>query len=150
MRKFIKNLPVGVASGVITLIVLYLSLSADPFGSSSLKLFKNADKLVHFIMYFGVAFVYYLDYAKFLLPHHTKINGEAATVTAAIVLSGLMEIAQGFTGRRTMDVWDFAANVAGALVAFVFIKFYFMKVFRHYLMRHRHRSPHRRTNETNE
>ena len=71
---------------------------------------------------------------------------------AAIVFSGLMEIGQGLIGNRTMDPWDFAANVAGALLAVVFVKFYFITVFRHYLLRHHrhHHSSHRKSNEASE
>lgn len=142
MRRFIKNLPAGVASGIITLVVMYLSLSSNPLGDTDIMLFEHADKFFHFVMYFCVGCVYYLDYAKFRLPHHTKLNGEAAVVASAIVLSGLLEIAQGFTAKRSMDAFDFAANVLGALAAFAFVKYYFMKQFRHYLLRHRHRSSH--------
>ncbi|MGN1246738.1 MAG: hypothetical protein ACI4UN_08885 [Muribaculaceae bacterium] len=152
MRRFIKNLPVGIASGIVTVIAIYLSLSSNPLGDTDIMFFENADKFFHAVMYFGVASVYYLDYAKSRLPHHTKLNGEAAVTVAAIVFSGLMEIAQGFSGRRTMDPWDFAANVAGALLAFLFMKFYFVTVFRHYLLRHRHHhhSSHHSANEANE
>ena len=152
MRRFIKNLPVGIASGLVTIIAIYLSLSSNPLGDTDIMLFENADKFFHAVMYFGVTSVYYLDYAKSRLPHHTKLNGEAAVTVAAIVFSGLMEIGQGLIGNRTMDPWDFAANVAGALLAFVFVKFYFITVFRHYLLRHHrhHHSSHRKSNEASE
>ena len=104
-------------------------------------------------MYFVVASVYYLDYAKFRYPHHTKLNGEAGTIVAAIVLGGVLEVMQGLSGKRQMDVNDFYANSLGAIAAFLFIKFYFINVFRSYFKHssthhhhHHHRS--RSDNET--
>ena len=135
MKKFIKNFPPGVASILITLVVAWLSLSPHPLGGANFILFKNADKLVHFLMYFGLASVYYLDYAKSRLPHHTHLEGELTIIFTAIVLSGFMEIAQELTGVRTMDLWDFIANSAGCITAFAFIKLYFMHVFRRYLLK---------------
>ena len=127
MKRFLRKLPVGISSGVMTLIVIYLSLSADPIGADKVMLFEGADKIIHFIMYFVLSSVYYLDYAKFRLPHHTKLNAEAGLTAAAIVFSGLMEIFQGLSGARQMDIFDFIANFAGAIAAFLFIKFYFIK-----------------------
>ncbi|MGN0212187.1 MAG: VanZ family protein [Muribaculaceae bacterium] len=154
MRRFLRNLPVGVASGIVTLLVIYFSLSAHPIGADQLIIFEGADKILHFIMYFGLSAVYYLDYAKFRLPHHTRLNAEAGVTTAAIVLGGLMEIAQGFTGKRQMDFLDFLANTAGAIAAFLFIKYYFMNIFRSYFLHkrhhHRHHSTHSTANEKTE
>ena len=149
MRKFIKTIPAGIASVAITLLVAYLSLSPRPFGESHFFFFENADKVVHFLMYFGLASVYYLDYAKSRLPHHTHLEGEASIIATAIVLGGFMEIAQELTGVRTMDLWDFIANTAGALAAFAFIKLYFMHQFRRYLLKgsRRKSSSHRSRNE---
>ena len=139
MKRFLRKLPVGISSGVMTLIVIYLSLSADPIGADKVMLFEGADKIIHFIMYFVLSSVYYLDYAKFRLPHHTKLNAEAGLTAAAIVFSGLMEIFQGLSGARQMDIFDFIANFAGAIAAFLFIKFYFIKIFRQYFLPKRHR-----------
>ena len=135
MRRFIKNLPVGIASGIVTIIAIYLSLSSNPLGDTDIMLFENADKFFHAVMYFGVASVYYLDYAKSRLPHHTHLESELTIIFTAIVLSGFMEIAQELTGVRTMDLWDFIANSAGCITAFAFIKLYFMHVFRRYLLK---------------
>ncbi len=153
MRKLLRKLPAGITSALITVIVLYFSLSAHPVGAEDLMWFVGADKMWHFIMYFVVASVYYLDYAKFRYPHHTKLNGEAGTIVAAIVLGGVLEVMQGLSGKRQMDVNDFYANSLGAIAAFLFIKFYFINVFRSYFKHssthhhhHHHRS--RSDNET--
>lgn len=139
MKKFLRKIPVGVTSAIVTLIVLYFSLSADPVGAKKLMWFEGADKMWHFVMYFVVASVYYLDYAKFKLPHHTKLSVEALMIMLAILLGGLLEILQGLGGTRQMDIYDFWANTLGAFSAFLFIKFYFLKVFRRYFNgKHRH------------
>lgn len=141
MRRFIKKIPAGLTSAIVTVLVLYFSLSAHPIGAEKIMWFKGADKMWHFIMYFVLTCIYYMDYIKYKYPHHTKLNGEALAVAFAIVLGGVLEVLQGLSGKRTMDSADFWANTAGAIAAFLFVKFYFMSVFRRYLKpRHHHHS----------
>lgn len=143
MRKFLKKVPSGLVSVIVTIVILYFSLSPHPVGAEELMWFEGADKLWHFIMYFVVASVYFLDYAKYKFPHHTKLNGEAVTTVTAIVLGGVLEILQGLSGSRQASMADFFANTLGAIAAFLFIKFYFISVFRRYFNGgHRHHHKH--------
>ncbi len=151
MKRFLRKLPAGVTSVLITVVVLYFSLSAHPVCADELMWFAGADKMWHFIMYFVVAGVYYLDYAKYKYPHHTKLSGEACAMVTAIVLSGVLEVMQGMSGKRSMDICDFYANTCGAVASFLFIKFYFIQVFRKYLKSgSRHHHHHHRSHSENE
>lgn len=142
MRKIIRLIPVGVISAIVTALVAYFSLSANPIGAEEIMWFDGADKMWHFILYFIVEMVYFLDYAKFKLPHHTELNGEAMTLASAIVLSGVFELLQGLIGSRSMEGADLCANIFGAIAAFLFVKYYLITVFRKYMMPRRHHRHH--------
>lgn len=65
------------------------------------------DKLLHFIAYFGLAAMA----AAAVTNRRTAIRA----ALALILLGGLLEIVQGFTGRD-MSVYDEFANTIGVLV----------------------------------
>jgi VanZ family protein len=64
------------------------------------------DKAQHFIAYFGLAAM-----ATMALGLNRRL---AWAILGVILLSGGLEILQGFTGRDP-DIFDFAANTTGAL-----------------------------------
>jgi VanZ family protein len=144
MKKFLIAIPVGVPSVIITVLIIYLSLSPNPFDANKIQLFNGADKVVHGIMYFFAAAVYILDYAKFKLPHHTRVNLELAFTATAGLIGGLLEVAQLIMQNgRTYDPMDWLSDLVGAALAFLLIHFWFMHKFRKYLYYsirpHRHR-----------
>ncbi|MDO4511579.1 MAG: hypothetical protein Q4B68_07170 [Bacteroidales bacterium] len=94
MKKFIVNIPFGVCSIIITLMVAYCSLATNPLNVNSVSLFPGFDKVAHVVMYLACTTVYLFDYAKFKLPHHTTLNAELAITCSAAVLGLLMEVAQ--------------------------------------------------------
>jgi VanZ family protein len=64
------------------------------------------DKLEHFTAYFGLA-----SMATMVIGLKPKLP---PTILDVILLGGLLELTQGFTGRDP-DIWDFVANSIGAL-----------------------------------
>lgn len=101
-------------------LVLYLTLmpgnalsKIDRVGISSFLDFKNADKLVHACMFFGLAFLFqtlkertYIIY--FLVP---------------FFISFMIEILQGIMPfGRTFDWFDLLANSTGILLAIGFFQ----------------------------
>ncbi len=145
MKRFLLALPTGTLSVIVTALILYLSLASDPFDVNELPVFPGFDKVCHVIMYFACAGAYILDYAKHKLPHHTRLSVELALCAAASLVGLLMEVAQlTLTSDRTYDLLDWAADVAGAVLAFLLLHFvllhYFRKSFyRASVHRHRHR-----------
>lgn len=131
--KIVDVVPAGVASAVVTIAVLYFSLSPRPVGAEMVGLFIGFDKVVHFLMYAIVTTVYLLDRVKYCNPRSVGISAVTLLTLAAIVLGGVMEISQGLTGRRTSDIYDFIANTAGALVAAAVAYVWLMSAFRRFL-----------------
>jgi VanZ family protein len=64
------------------------------------------DKLEHFTAYFGLA-----SMATMVIGLKPRLP---PTILDVILLGGLLELLQGFTGRDP-DIWDFVANSIGAL-----------------------------------
>lgn len=92
MKSFILSIPNGLASTIMVLIVFFFTFVNNPLGINSLRIFPYAEQVGHFILYFIVALVFILDYAKTRLPHHSKINQEMALAAVASVLALVMEI----------------------------------------------------------
>ena len=83
-------------------LVLYLSLTPNPPSPMS---FDNADKVEHAMAYAGLSFWFCLLYP-----------GRRLIVAVALVCLGVtLEYVQGWTGYRTFDVLDMAADAAGVL-----------------------------------
>ena len=147
MKNFIKAIPVGVLSALAILVVSYLSLDPDPLGDNEFKLFAGADKVAHFLMYLATACIFIFDYAKFKLPHHTKLNLELLFMCCAMLLGLLMEIGQLILSNgRVYDLLDLVANCLGAATGFCYMHWRGLHKVRrsllhsgHYHRHHRHR-----------
>ena len=96
---------VVVAWGVCVIYVAWQSLLPNPDVPFS---FENADKLLHLLAYFGLAF---LPYAGF--------RDERQARTAAlcmIALGALLEFGQGYIPERTTSLADMTANTCGVFL----------------------------------
>ena len=62
--KILDRIPRFLTSAVVTAGVLYLTLAPRPFGSVRIPLFEGADKVVHFMMFFAMAFAYDFDFGR--------------------------------------------------------------------------------------
>lgn len=145
MKHILKAIPVGVLSALAVLLVAYFSLDADPLGDTNLMLFPGSDKVGHFLLYLGTAMVFILDYAKFKLPHHTKLNMELMYTCCAMVLGLIMEVGQlVLSNGRTYDMLDVVANCLGAATGFGYMRLWGLHRFRRTMLHsghhhHRHR-----------
>ena len=148
MKNFILSIPKGVPTIVMILVALYFTFANNPLGVNGLKIFPYAEQVGHFILYFLVALVFILDYAKAKLPHHSKINQEMALAAVSAVMALLLEIALMVrTNGYNYDAKNIVAATFGAALAFVFYHFWLLHPFRHYLyhsIQHHWRYQHRR------
>ena len=144
IAKAYKAIPLWVVSIIIMIIITYCSLDDNPLDINSVKLFKGADKVIHFVMYFTLCAAFIFDYAKMRMPHHTKFSSESAFTTLAFLVGLILEILQAnLTETRTFDIYDITANTLGAVSALVIIKLWLMHIFRKamvplYVRRHHH------------
>ena len=149
MKTFILSIPKGLPSIFALVMVCFFTFVDNPFGINSLKhIIPHAEQVGHAILYFFVALLFILDYAKSRLPHHSKINQELALAAVASVLSLVMEIGLMFkTNGFNYDLTNWLAGSIGAAIAFLFYHFWLLHPMRHYLyhsIQHHWRYQHRR------
>lgn len=139
MKKFLLSIPVGLPSALMLALILYLSLATEPV-PEEIPLFVGADKLAHVVMYFLATLVFIMDYAKFKLPHHSRLNIELAITSASIMLGLIMEILQlVMRNGRNYELGDWIADIVGAVLALIAYRLCFMHKMRWYLFHSLHR-----------
>ncbi len=129
------------------LVACFFTFAENPLGINALRVFPYAEQLGHFVLYFIVALVFTLDYAKARLPHHSKINQEIGIAVASGVLSFLLEIGLMLKTGYNYDIDNVIAASVGSALAFLFYHFWLLHPFRHYLyhsIQHHWRYQHRR------
>ena len=107
-----------------TLLIFYLCLK--PVTIEKEITFANADKLLHFTMYFVFVILWYrfLIYRKSFL-----IENKVVLVVVSILLGIIIEIMQQyFTKSRHADFFDVMANSLGSMAGILFSVLYFRKI----------------------
>jgi VanZ family protein len=80
--------------------------------------FRFTDKLIHVIMYLFYALVLMYDYRHDTLLHHRKSSFLAICIVIPLLVGGITEILQSWLfAPRQGDIFDFAANSAGVMLA---------------------------------
>ncbi len=88
-------------------LTLVLMLLFTPVASElPSQYFTWFDKVVHFVMFAGLALLGYWNVGSITL-----------VVLLAAALAGGTELLQGFLPYRSREIWDFLAGAGGALVA---------------------------------
>lgn len=129
MFKFLLKVPTGVTSAFFMLVVLYLCLAPQPVQGGGLLYFPGADKVVHFLMFFAIAASFIFDCSKGDLPRLPGMGRVVAATVAAVVLGGVVEVAQGLMGLgRSADIFDLLADAAGAVCAAVLMRLCVLKM----------------------
>lgn len=112
--KLFCKIPVWVSSLVVVALIAYLTLVPKPFGDEDIPLFPGADKVVHFLMFGGLAWVLTLDWWR----HRRMHLGMRSVIVWAVVSSlagGVVELAQaGMNLGRSGDWYDLLADSLGA------------------------------------
>ena len=114
-RRIMEKLPPWILTALTTLAILWLTLAPKPLGDMKPELFPGADKVVHAIMFGGLALVIYIDRSR---SKGWSVLSAAYVITAmfAVMLFGAgIEFLQDMMGSgRSFDVNDIWADVAGA------------------------------------
>lgn len=100
-------------------VVLYATLTADPMDGADLQFIPHMDKLIHAVMFGGVAGAAAFDWQR--AHRERNVSGRVMAVISLLcaVFGGLDEIAQAtLTEVRSGDVFDFIADLSGIAVAF--------------------------------
>ncbi len=104
-RSFVKSIVVATA---------ILLLSVGHFSELPGENVENADKIVHFIMYFSLAFVLGRD--LYSVRQSLSASWWTVTVLMPSLFGVLMEAVQFFLPYRSASLFDMAANISGAAV----------------------------------
>lgn len=117
--KILDRIPRFLTSAVVTAGVLYLTLAPRPFGSVRIPLFEGADKVVHFMMFFAMAFAYHFDFRRGKKPvDEARLMGWIFVSLSAFC--GLIELAQWkMRMGRSGDWYDLLADIAGAVYGII-------------------------------
>lgn len=117
--KILDRIPRFLTSAVVTAGVLYLTLAPRPFGSVRIPLFEGADKVVHFMMFFAMAFAYHFDFRRGKKPvDEARLMGWIFVSLSAF--GGLIELAQWkMLMGRSGDWYDLLADIAGAVYGII-------------------------------
>lgn len=117
--KILDRIPRFLTSAVVTAGVLYLTLAPRPFGSVRIPLFEGADKVVHFMMSFAMAFAYHFDFRRGKKPvDEARLMGWIFVSLSAF--GGLIELAQWkMRMGRSGDWYDLLADIAGAVYGII-------------------------------
>lgn len=117
--KILDRIPRFLTSAVVTAGVLYLTLAPRPFGSVRIPLFEGADKVVHFMMFFAMAFAYHFEFRRGKKPvDEARLMGWIFVSLSAF--GGLIELAQWkMRMGRSGDWYDLLADIAGAVYGII-------------------------------
>jgi len=112
-------------AGLLITSVLIIALSLMPGSvveSRKVFLFSNADKIVHFLMYAFLMFVWLksIDFERnFKIRYYYVAGG----IIYCLILGVILEVLQyRLAVGRSFDVWDIVANIAGALTVILLFK----------------------------
>lgn len=107
-------------TGIVVAVILYATLCPDPAGADQLPAIPHIDKIIHAIMFGGLAGAIGFDYSRSHGLSRPSMAMMAAFALASAIFGGLIELLQGAMHLgRGADALDFVADVTGCLVAFL-------------------------------
>ncbi len=116
MKRLFFSLPDWLLTVVVSVAILYLTLVPRPLPDVDIPLFPGADKLVHALMFGGLAGAVALDWARWrgvsvLTPCRLAVIALIATLAGGMIELLQLVMAMG----RGCELWDFVADGCGAV-----------------------------------
>lgn len=108
---------------IIAVIIFYLCclIPARDIPEVEINFFIPTDKIVHFLMYFGLSIVASFNYIYDKKGHIIILKLIAFAILVPIIYGGLIEIIQAeYFPERSGDWYDFLADVLGSLATLPF------------------------------
>lgn len=129
LTRWFRWLPCGVPTLICLGLILWLTLAPHPVGEVEIPLFDGADKVVHAIMFWGLAMTAWFDAGRRGGEWHTLGRGMSLGVCLfALVIGALTEILQGTMGvGRALEWADGLADTAGVAIAYAGIMYWSRK-----------------------
>ncbi|HBS85380.1 MAG: hypothetical protein A2W91_16360 [Bacteroidetes bacterium GWF2_38_335] len=108
---------------IIWVLVIFIlsSVSGDTADDISFIDIPHFDKMAHFAMYFVLSLLMMNAFSKM----NRRVKDKAIyTILAGAFYGGLMEVMQEYVFvKRSMDIYDFAVNLIGTIMAVVLYRF---------------------------
>lgn len=132
INKFVLKLPPLSLSVICLAAIVYLTLVPHPLPDNDLGLIPGMDKIVHAVMFFGLALCLAIDLKRRGLKRESdRINRFLPPMLSAVA-GGVIEIIQMAMGiGRSGDILDFVADTAGAFLSLTVIPIVFRWLFGH-------------------
>lgn len=99
------------------LAILYLTLSPEPVPDTGMELFEGADKVVHAVMFGGLAGALCLDIVR--RYGFSRLGGWMMTLVFVVVSltgGGIELLQKALDAGRSCEFYDFVADSVGALI----------------------------------
>lgn len=126
LNNYLTRLYPGIFSSAVFIVILWLTLAPHPLPETEISFFPHCDKVVHALMFGGMAFALFFDRALWRLRRNDKrlhyIRCEKLLILLSVVVfGGCIELLQTFMALgRGGDIFDFFADVIG-IVVFVLV-----------------------------
>jgi uncharacterized membrane protein HdeD (DUF308 family) len=124
MKQTLLRIPQFLPSVAIVSAVLYLTLYPKPFHDYEFRLFEHTDKVVHGIMMCSVYVVLAFD----IIRRRQQLELLSPSLIwwlffGVSAFGGIIELAQeAMACGRGCDVWDFVADIIGAVIGLLLVK----------------------------
>ena len=113
---------------IIISVILYLSFTS-PSTFKGIPTFENEDKLVHFLMFFGLTCVIMFDFGNYVKKNNSNLVFILTCIVFPIFLGGAIEILQPmYFAPRTAEWFDWFSDITGVLVGWLAMRFVFAKL----------------------
>lgn len=110
--NILYKIPQWVLTVSMVALVSFLTLDSEPLCGVHIALFPGADKVVHGLMFFAIAFSLHFDISR---KGKRKFFITLVNIIAVSLFGGLIEIFQDAMGvGRSADFYDFIADTIGA------------------------------------
>ena len=107
--------------------IFYLSFS-PPSTFKKVPTFENEDKIIHFLMYYGLTIVLIYDFRNHIKNNTNTFTFVLSCVLFPSIIGGLIEVMQPtFFAPRTGSIGDFYADVLGVFLGWITM-FYWKKM----------------------
>lgn len=119
-KCFLAGLPKWCLSGLATVAILWLTLSAAPFGEHGPSLFEGADKVVHGLMFGGLAAAMLLDWQRvrgWRRAGWQRASGYGVCSSAVGICIEFVQRAMGL--GRGFEVADMVADSCGSAIVVI-------------------------------
>ncbi len=117
---WLAGIPAALLSMLTTLLILWLTLSPDPLGPDSPRLFPGADKVAHALMFGFLTVMILLDYVRKTQWRPVKPRIVVGAAACSTILGCIIEVVQREMAMgRGFEYTDMLADFIGAAICAV-------------------------------